>query len=275
VDFTGTAPQVRRNLNAPFASTVSAAVSAIKAALTSPDIPFNDGAMRPVAVTAPEGSLLNPRHPAPVRARMIACSRAWNAVMKALAQAVPERVIACGYDTTTAFCLSLLKPEGWSVYLEVYGGGYGATAGTDGCDAVDNPLSNCSNTPVEAMDQDFSFFRVTDYALRPGTAGEGEHRGGVGFFRRFEVLADGTRLALYSDRFRRPAEGLFGGGPGGTGGCEVLRGGQRIALRSKDQFELNRGEVVTLSLGGGGGFGDPARRDPAAVARDRADGLLG
>ncbi|WP_372623538.1 hydantoinase B/oxoprolinase family protein [Falsiroseomonas sp.] len=275
VDFTGTSPQVRTNLNAPFASTVSATVSAIKAALTSPDIPFNDGAMRPVAVEAPHGSLLNPRHPAPVRARMEACSRAWNAVMKALAQAVPDRVIACGFDTTTSFCLSHLRSHGWSVYLEVYGGGFGATATSDGCDGVDNPLSNCSNTPVEAMDQDFSFFRVTDYALRPDSAGPGRHRGGAGFIRRFEILEDGTRLALYSDRFRRAPEGLFGGGHGTTGWCEVLRGGQRMALRSKDQIELHKGDVVTLALGGGGGYGDPAERDPAALERDRADGLVG
>jgi len=274
VDFTGTAPQVRCNLNAPFASTVSAAVSAIKAALTSPDIPFNDGAMRPITVSAPEGTLLNPRHPAPVRARMEACSRAWNAVMKALAQAVPDRVIACGFDTTTSFCLSRLQPQGWSVYLEVYGGGFGATAGGDGCDAVDNPLSNCSNTPVEAMDQDFSFFRVIEYALRPDSAGPGRHRGGVGFLRRFEILEDGTKLALYSDRFRSAPEGLFGGGAGATGWCEVLRDGRRISLRSKDQMDLRRGDIVTIALGGGGGYGDPAERDPTAVARDVEDGLI-
>ncbi|HYF07201.1 MAG TPA: hydantoinase B/oxoprolinase family protein [Acetobacteraceae bacterium] len=274
VDFTGTAAQVRSNLNAPFASTVSATVSAIKAALTSPDIPFNDGAMRPITVTAPEGSMLNPRHPAPVRARMEACSRAWNAVMKALAKAVPERVIAPGFDTTTAFCLSHLKETGWSVYLEVYGGGFGATAESDGCDGVDNPLSNCSNTPVEALDQDFSFFRVTDYALRPDSGGAGRHRGGAGFLRRFEILEDGTKLALYSDRFRRAPEGLFGGGPGSTGFCEVMRGGQPMALKSKDQVELRKGDVVTLALGGGGGYGDPAERPAAAIARDIEDGIV-
>ncbi len=274
VDFTGTADQVRCNLNAPFASTVSGTISAIKAALTSPDIPFNDGAMRPVTVEAPLGSMLNPRHPAPVRARMEACSRAWNAVMKALAQAVPEQVIACGFDTTTSFCLSQLRPSGWSVYLEVYGGGFGATTSSDGADGVDNPLSNCSNTPVEAMDQDFAFFRVTDYALRPDSAGAGRHRGGAGFFRRFEILEDGTRLALYSDRFRRAPQGLFGGTPGATGGCEVMRGGQRLQLKSKDSIQLQKGDVVTLSLGGGGGYGDPAQRDAAARERDLADGYV-
>ena len=205
VDFTGTAPQVRRHLNSPFASTVSAALSCVKAVLTSPDIPFNAGAARPVTITAPEGSLLNPRRPAPVRARMEACFRAWNATMKALAQAVPEQVIACGFDTTTVGVLSHLEPHGWSVYLEIYGGGYGASVAADGCDAVDGPLSNCSNTPVEALDQDFGFFRVLEYSLRPDSAGAGEFRGGLGFLRRFEIIADDVKLALYSDRFRRTA----------------------------------------------------------------------
>jgi N-methylhydantoinase B len=215
--------------------------------------------------------LLNPRRPAPVRARMEACFRAWNATMKALAQVVPEKVIACGFDTTTVGVFSHLEPHGWSVYLEIYGGGYGASASGDGCDAVDGPLSNCSNTPIEALDQDFPFVRVLEYRLRPGSGGAGEFRGGLGFLRRFEVLEDDVKLALYSDRFRRPAEGLFGGQPGGTGFCEIRRGGQTIRLRSKDEVELRRGDVVTLAVGGGGGYGDPAARAAARVADDVVD----
>jgi N-methylhydantoinase B len=208
-----------------------------------------------------------------VRARMVSCSRVWNAVMQAISQAVPEKVIAQGYDTTTAFCLSWLGEQGWSVYLEVFGGGYGAGIGNDGCDAVDNPLSNCSNTPVEAADQDFSFFRITDYSLRTDSGGIGAQRGGAGFSRSYEILADGAQVAHYSDRFKYPAAGIFGGGPGAPGQCEVLRGGERIALRSKDAFQLLRGDVVTISLGGGGGYGDPARRSAMALARDAEDGL--
>ena len=88
----------------------------------------------------------------------------------------------------------------------------------------------------------------------------------------YEILKDGTKLALYSDRFRRPAAGLFGGTAGGTGGCEVRRGNQRIDLRSKDSMELRRGDVVTMVLGGGGGFGDPAQRDARLARRDAEDG---
>lgn len=274
VDFTGTAPQVGLNLNSPFASVVSTAVTCLKAALTSPDIPFNDGMLRPVTVTAPLGTLLNPRHPAPVRARLISCSRAWNAVMAALATAAPDQVTAFGFDTTTSFCLSRLGPAGWSVYLEIFGGGFGAGPGNDGCDAVDNPLSNCSNTPIEAADQDFPWFRIVAYGLRPDSGGAGTFRGGAGFLRRYEILEDGARLAIYSDRFTLPADGLFGGGPGTTGSCEVLRGTERIAVRSKDVVQLRRGDLVQISLGGGGGYGHPDERDPDRLARDLEDGLV-
>lgn len=274
IDFAGTAPQVRRNLNAPLASTMSAALSCVKAVLTSPDIPFNAGAARPVRITAPAGSLLNPNRPAPVRARMEACFRAWNAVMKALAKAVPERAIACGFDTTTVSVLSHLKPAGWSVYLEISGGGYGASATADGCDAVDGPLSNCSNTPVEALDQDFDFFRVIEYSLRPDSCGEGAQRGGIGFLRRCEILADDVSLALYSDRFRRRPEGMLGGEPGSTGYCEIRRGGQAIRLSSKEETRLRKGDIVTLALGGGGGYGLASARERARIEADVADGLV-
>lgn len=274
LDFTGSAPQVATNLNAPFASTVSAALSAVKAALTSPDIPFNAGAGRPVSITAPLGSILNPRHPAPVRARLEACFRAWNAVMKALVLAVPDKVVAPGFDTTTVGVLSHMQPDGWSIYLEIYGGGFGATAQSDGCDAVDGPLSNCSNTPVEALDQDFSFFRVLEYRLRPDSAGDGTMRGGLGFLRRFEILSDDVTIALYSDRFHRAPDGLFGGEPGSTAACEIQRGNQVISLRSKDKYILRKGDIVTLSVGGGGGYGPPSGRDPAARERDRLEGYV-
>ena len=274
VDFAGTSAQTRIGLNSPFASTVSAAMSTMKAALTSPDIPFNAGAMRPITVTAPLGCLLNPHHPAPVRSRMQSCSRAWNATMKALAQAVPERVIACGYDTTTAFCLSHLGEKGWSVFFEVFGGGFGAAIDKDGCNAVDNPLSNCSSAPIEALDQEFGFFRATRYALRPDSCGRGEQRGGLGFERRFRITADGVKLAFYSDRFRRAAEGLNGGTEGARGFCEIWRDGERLPQTIRGTWELRQGDEVVVGLGGGGGYGDPAARAPERLAEDVEDGLV-
>ncbi|NJO33532.1 MAG: hydantoinase B/oxoprolinase family protein [Rhodospirillales bacterium] len=274
VDYAGTDPQVRTNLNMPFASVVSATVSCIKAVLTSPDIPFNDGMLRPVSVEAPLGTILNPRHPAPVRARMIAAYRCWNAVMQALAQAVPKKVIAQGYDSTTSFCLSWLSPKGWSVYLEVYGGGYGAGVNNDGCDAVDCPLSSCANTPVEAMDQEYSFFEVTAYGFEPDSCGKGEYRGGVGLSRSFEIVKEGVVLAFYSDRFKGKPAGIFGGESASNGSCTIRRGKETIHLTANDSMHLNIGDIVKISLGGGGGYGLPSKRDAASIQRDLEDGII-
>ncbi|MGE0725043.1 MAG: hydantoinase B/oxoprolinase family protein, partial [Alphaproteobacteria bacterium] len=192
VDFEGSAPQVARNINCPFSSTVSAALSAVKSVLTSADIPFNEGLKRPITVTAPSGTIVNPRPPAPVRARMLSAYRAYDAVMKALAQAVPAMVPALGYNTTTVACLARLGEGGYAVHLEPMGGGFGGSASVDGCDGVDNGLSNCANTPVEALDAGYDFFRIHSYELAPDSFGHGAHRGGAGFYRRYEILRVGV-----------------------------------------------------------------------------------
>lgn len=263
IDFDGTCPQVSRNLNCPFSSTISAALSAVKSALTSPDIPFNEGLKRPVTIRAPKGTLVNPNYPAPVRARMEAGYRCFNAVLKALAQVAPEKVIAGGNDATLVTSLSHQDQGKYKVYLEVYGGGFGASAHRNGCDAVDSPLSNCTNTPVEATDMDFDHFRIVGYGLIPDSAGHGTHRGGLGFYRSFEILKDDVNFAMYADRFRVAPYGLFGGTDGTPGSGEVLRDGKKIPLKSKDSQILRKGDIVTIYTAGGGGYGpvDERRRE--------------
>ena len=274
VDFEGTCGQVKANMNNPFASTVGATASVVKSVLTDADIPFNAGATRAITITAPHGSLLNPRPPAPVRARLLPSYRVFNAVMKALSRAVPERVIAAGYDTTSASCLSHLGENGYSIYLEIFGGGYGAGPHNDGCDAVDSPLSNCSNIPIEALDMSYDFFRVVDYSLRPGSGGDGHHRGGLGFQRVYEILADDVSFATYADRFTHAPQGLFGGQPGACAETFVERGDERIALRSKQSFALRRGDRLVMRTGGGAGYGPPSERSGMARERDRLDGVI-
>ena len=274
ISFAGTCDQIGRNLNSPFSSTMSAALACVKSVLTSADIPFNEGMKRPISIDAPYGSILNPKPPAPVRARMEPAYRVFNAVMKALAQVVPEKVIACGFDTTSVFALSHLSPQGYRVYVEVFGGGYGAGARNDGCDGVDSPLSNCSNTPVEALDMEYDYFRVVDYGLVPDSAGAGRHRGGLGFTRAYEMLKDDVTFALYADRFRIAPAGLFGGRDGMMGRCELTRQGEIIPLKSKDAMTLRKGDVLAIHVGGGAGYGDPAERDRAAIELDLADGII-
>ncbi len=274
VDYTGTDAQVVTNFNAPLAATISATMSCVKSVLSAPDIPFNDGLCRSVEVIVPEGCILNPHYPAPVRARMNVCYRAFNATMNALAQAVPEQVIAGGYDVTTVACLSWLNEGKYSVYLEVFGGGYGAASDQDGCDAIDSPLANCANTPVEAIDQDYEFFRVEEYAMSTDGFGHGRHRGGAGFQRAYRILKDRATVALYADRFKLPASGLFGGEDGTTGGCEIHRGGEVIPLTSKDMKDLKKGDLVVFRMGGGAGYGPASERASAEIDDDIRQGLL-
>ncbi len=274
VDFTGTDPQVKTNINCPFASTIAAALSCVKGVLTSPDIPFNEGSKRPIEVTAPYGCLLNPKPPAPVRARMIPGYRVFNAVMKALAAAVPDQVIAGGFDTTEVACLSHLSENGYRIYLEIFGGGYGAGTLRDGCDAVDSPLSNCANVPVEAMDMEYDFFRVAEYALVADSGGAGRRRGGLGLRRVYEIVSDDVSFATYGDRFRIAPEGLFGGHDGATARSWVERDGERIELSSKTSFALKKGDRLVMETGGGAGFGAPSERAQSDVERDLAFGFV-
>jgi N-methylhydantoinase B len=273
ISFEGTDPQVATNINCPLASTVAAAVACAKSVLTGEDIPFNDGAARVIKVDAPEGSVLNPRRPAPVRARLLASHRVFNTVMKALGQATPENVIAEGFDTTTPICFSRLENKGYNIYLEILGGGYGAAHGSDGCDGVDCPLSNCSNIPIESIEMDYPFLRVEEYALLPGSGGRGKHRGGLGFSRSYRILKDGVTFSTYSDRFVLPAQGIFGGEAGAEASITVLRDGEAIALKSKCGFSLMRDDLVVVRTGGGGGYGNPDERNPRLALNDRRQGL--
>ncbi|MBT5895018.1 MAG: hydantoinase B/oxoprolinase family protein [Rhodospirillaceae bacterium] len=274
IDYAGTCDQVASNINAPFASTIVAGLSCVKAVLTSPDIPFNAGSKRPIEVRAPHGSILNPRRPAPVRARMVSAYRAFNAVMKALAPSAPDKVIASGFDSTEIIVLSQLGRDGYQIYLEILGGGYGASAHGDGCDGVDSPLSNCSNVPVEAMDMEYDYFRVEDYSLLPDSGGAGRYRGGLGFQRRYQILGDNVTFATYSDRFRLAPEGLFGGADGARASTQVLRGDKVINLPSKISYPLEKGDILVIRTGGGAGYGEPGERAAGDVERDLRDGFM-
>ena len=274
VDFSGTGDQAKSHINCPFASTYGAVAVCIKSVLTPPDIPYNAGCDRVLNVSAPFGSILNPKPPAPVRARMGAGYRVFNAVMKALAQAVPNKVIACGFDTTMNCVFSHLYDDGrYNIYIEVFGGGYGASQDTDGCDGVDSPLSNCRNIPIEAMDMAYDFFRVTEYSLLSGSGGAGRYRGGHGFQRSYEILKDDVTFATYSDRFMLQPQGLFGGQPGRCAESFVIRADERIPFQSKQSFMMTKGDRLVMRTGGGAGYGDPSERESAKLLMDQEDDL--
>jgi N-methylhydantoinase B len=275
VDLAGSSPQTKGIVNCPLASTISAVYGAFAVVLGSGKIPVNDGLYRPISdVRAPLGSFLNPDQPVAVRARNSACHRIYNAIMLAMADAAPDRVLTSGHDTTNAIGMGHMGSDRYRVYMEVVGGGWGACAAGDGADVVDGYVGNCSNVPVESLEQDYPFMRIEEYALRTDSGGAGESRGGLGVRRVYRILDDGVTFNCYSDRFRIAPWGLFGGQPGQPSRFTIERGEETIHLDSKTNAALRRGDRLVIETAGAGGYGDPARRSPERVERDLRGGLI-
>ncbi|MGI8605976.1 MAG: hydantoinase B/oxoprolinase family protein [Gaiellaceae bacterium] len=273
VDFSGTAPQTRGPINCPIASTESATYYAVTAVL-DPGVPPNDGAYRPIRVIAPEGTVLNPRFPAPVVGRNVFTHRVANVVMAALGEALPARAVAAYYGNSNVYVISAYDADGQAnVQFEIAVGGWGGRPGKDGPDCLSAGIHNLANNPVELVENEFPL-RILSYGLRPDSGGAGEFRGGLGAARVFEVLVD-CELSTQFDRVKYPAPGLRGGGPGATARIVVERGGVAEDLPGKTMgHRLRRGDRVTILSQGGGGLGDPRKRSPEALARDLAQGKV-
>jgi N-methylhydantoinase B len=238
LDFTGTAPQHEGNLNCPLAVTRSACYFAVRV-LTDPDIPPSAGAYRPVAVIAPEGSLLNARPPAAVVGGNVeTSSRVADTILGAFGHAL-------GQGTMNNVVIGSEEV----VYYETIGGGQGACADADGPSGVHVAMSNTLNTPVEALELEFPL-RVTEYSLRRGTGGAGRHRGGDGVVRELEATAP-LSFSLLTERRRHPPPGAAGGEPG-TAGRNLLDGRE---LEPKAGGTLRPGQRLRIETPGGGGYG--------------------
>jgi N-methylhydantoinase B len=274
VDLSQSAPQVKGSINCPLSSTKSAIYSYLIAHVLKEPLFANEGTYRIVKIIAPEGSIYNPRPPAPVNARMIAAYRLYAVMNRCFAQFLPEQVKAASYDSTTQLGLALLKGDQYHVYLEVPWGGDGAWLGADGEDAISGPLSNATNIPVEALETFHTFLRVTRYELIPDSCGAGQFQGGLGLRRVFEFLEDDVLFSAYSDRFRFKPYGFFGGESPCNGKFTVLRGDEAISLTARCNFSLKKGDLVTVELGGGGGYGPPAKRSVKAIKRDLLEGRI-
>lgn len=276
VDLTGSAPQIAEFLNVPLGSTSSSVYSAIKMAVTAgrETIPANDGCYRPITISAPPGSIVNPLPPAATRARMCGAYRVFDAILMALRQAMPERSAGLGFHVNTTIGLTRSEGESYSIFIEDIGGGWGGTPAGDGADMLDAPLSNCRITPTEAVELDHPFIRVKRYELLPDTGGAGRSRGGLGSVREFEVLADGVSFFGYADRHRNTPAGWAGGHAGTVGSFTIIRDGQRISLPSKTAFEMKRGDVARVVSGGGGGYGLPQERSREEIAADLQAGKI-
>jgi N-methylhydantoinase B len=243
IDFSGTAPQHGGNLNCPLAVTRSACYFVVRC-LTDPDVPASGGAFAPVSVSAPVGSLVNARPPAAVAAGNVETScRIADVVLAAFGRALPVPAQGQGTMNNVTFGNERFT------YYETVGGGQGACPQADGPSAVHVTMSNTLNTPVEALELAYPL-RVTRYALRAGSGGEGRRRGGDGVIRELEAL-EACRFSLVSERRRRAPRGARGGSPGAPG-RNLLNGRE---LPAKVAGELAPGDVLTIETPGGGGYG--------------------
>ncbi len=277
VDLAGTADQVDLPINMPFEGTVDIAIClTLRAILLDSvrhdQVATNEGLFRPISIAAPLGSLANPRFPAPTIARFCPGNVIADTIMRAMAPVLPEAV-AAGVGNLKVVAYSGATEAGSWVYMDIVEGSYGGRHGKDGLDAVDTLYANTRNNPIEDIESHYPL-RVLRYELVDEGAGPGRWRGGLGSVRDIEFLDDGG-FSLEGDGNLVAPPGLFGGGPGRAGSVTLNpAGADRQSLPSKIPFRRARkGDVLSLVGPCGGGYGDPAERDPAAIERDRRDGM--
>lgn len=258
VDFAGTADQCPGPINAPESVTVSAVLYVFRC-LAPAEMPSNGGYMRPIRVETEPGTLVHAEYPAPVAAGNVETSqRITDVVLGALARGIPDRIPAASCGTMNNVTVGADKGgerEGIT-YYETIAGGSGGGPTQSGVSGVQTHMTNTSNTPVEALEHDYPF-RVTEYALREGSGGSGEHAGGDGVIRSYEML-EPVEVTLMTERRRRPPYGLRGGDPGEVGRNVLNRANGRDVevLPAKCQIELDEGDKLTIETPGGGGWGE-------------------
>jgi N-methylhydantoinase B len=270
VDYEGSSPQSERGINVVLNYTAAYTTFGVKCAI-SPEVPNNDGSFQPIRVTAPEGSILNALHPAPVGARHIIGHFLPGVIHGALERAIPDRVLAQGADSLWNTQITGERESGEPfTYVFFSGGGMGARPTGDGLSATAFP-SGIRGVPAEVIE---SICPVIMHSreFRPDSEGPGRYRGGFGQEMEIGVRSHAPWIlsAMY-DRTRCPAQGIQGGSPGAKG---AVRTGQGRELHPKRQQRIEAEERVILSLPGGGGFGFAMERDPNRVAQDVSDGLV-
>ncbi|GAA2774960.1 hydantoinase B/oxoprolinase family protein [Saccharopolyspora taberi] len=253
IDFDGSDPQIPVNCNAVFAVTLSSSMFVFRM-LTDPGAPPNAGCYRALHVRAPEGTVVNPRFPAPTAAGNVETSqRIVDVLLGAFAQAMPERVPAASQGTMNNLLIGSGGDNPFS-YYETLAGGEGGTPWRPGMSAVHTGMTNTQNTPAEAVELDYPL-RVWRYDLRPSSGGRGRNPGGDGLVREIEALTDCT-LTVQSERRERAPWGIAGGADGTPGRNVIVRSdGSEETLSSKGTWSLRRGERVRVETPGGGGWG--------------------
>ncbi len=259
VDFSGSSPQCQGNINAVAAITESAVryvLRCIAEAMLGTRLPAGGGALRPVTVIAPPGSVVNALPPAAVAAGNVETSqRIVDVVFRAFAKALPDLIPACSSGTMNNLTIGGIdkvtgKPF---AYYETVAGGMGASRHGDGLSGVHTHMTNSLNTPIEALEHAIPV-RVREYTLRRGSGGAGLNRGGDGLRRDIEIRTN-ARVSILSERRRHPPCGARGGEPGALGENWLEHEGAWTQLAGKDSIQVSAGDVVSIRTPGGGGWG--------------------
>ncbi len=276
VDWTGTAETVSGPTNHPFIGTVALAQTVLKS-LTMPHDPMNHGHLRPLTVTAPENTAVNPLYPAPTDSYGYVGEMIIHLMVKALSKAIPERCPACTYQMFGCVFYRMDPRHGKPfIFIEPLDGGGGAFPHADGPNAlVFVGDGNAPNTPTEVIEGHYPL-RVRRHTFNPEGAGAGKFRGGLGVIREYEVLEDNILIQTMNENTINPPWGLYGGGDAGVSKLIAWAGSDKeeeITQRVYLYGPFNKGDIVSQRSTGGGGWGDPRERDPDLIEYDRRNGF--
>ena len=257
VDFSGSALQQKGSINAVYAISLSAVYYVFRC-LIGLDVPNNAGCLAPIEVIAPEGSVVNALHPAPVAGGNVETSqRITDVLLGALAAAAPRRIPAASQRTMNNVTIGGMDHRQGGArpyaYYETIGGGMGALQDQDGTSAIHSHMTNTLNTPAEALEYAYPL-RVLRYEVRRGSGGKGQYRGGDGIRRDVQVLGD-AQVTLLTERREQNPYGLNGGQPGIPGQNILFRDDEETPLPGKGTIELQDGDILSIRTPGGGGYG--------------------
>jgi N-methylhydantoinase B len=273
LDFNGTSPACAGPVNISRATAIAACYVALKHLF--PDVPANAGVLDAVEVVLPDGLVISADRPRPVGGYTETILRMIDVIFCAMAQAEPARALAQAYGTINALSIAGYRSDAarrgqrW-VMFSFFGGGHGGHSDGDGLSHGNAPISTATIPPLEILEAAYPV-RFTQWALRPDSAGDGEHRGGLGAIYEIELLEDSAEAFIFGERGRSAPKGIAGGGEAALNVFRYRRDGEWLAppMRSKMLgIQLRRGDRVRLETPGGGGYGAPAARPAAAREHD-------
>jgi N-methylhydantoinase B len=269
-DMAGSSPQVRAAINSTMSFTKSA-VYAVVRTLMPTDLPNNAGLFRPIEVTAPLGTILNPREPAAVASRGVTGFRLIDAAFGALAQAIPDKVPAAGEGGASSFRLGGVDADGRPFIIwDSVTGTWGARPDRDGIDGCAHFAGNLANVPIELLEAEYPV-RILRYGLRQDSGGPGRFRGGLGLEREWELLAPEAVVTMRADRGKFTPWGMQGGMPGALSRNILNPQSENRQLPSKLTGPIRHNDRFLHQQASGGGFGDPLERDVELVLADWRD----